>query len=257
MVKIIFFDIDGTLIDIDADDMSDKTKYALQKLKENKILIFAATGRPYYIVPKFDGIEFDGFLTFNGQLCLYNDEIIYENHLDPQDVKKVIQNASEIDKACMAASDTLMGANFYDKKLDDYMLIADPDGAKVLQNFDELIKENIYQMMVAATKDQEPMILKDLNHTTCTRWHPDAMDIIPATGGKGIGTKKILEYFVFSADESMAFGDGGNDKDMLETVGCGIAMGNAIESVKQVANYVTKPVSEDGVYWALKHFNLI
>ena len=39
MVKIIFFDIDGTLIDIDADDMSDKTKYALQKLKENKILI--------------------------------------------------------------------------------------------------------------------------------------------------------------------------------------------------------------------------
>ena len=44
MVKIIFFDIDGTLIDIDADDMSDKTKYALQKLKENKILIFAATG---------------------------------------------------------------------------------------------------------------------------------------------------------------------------------------------------------------------
>ena len=125
MVKIIFFDIDGTLIDIDADDMSDKTKYALQKLKENKILIFAATGRPYYIVPKFDGIEFDGFLTFNGQLCLYNDEIIYENHLDPQDVKKVIQNASEIDKACMAASDTLMGSNFYDKKLDDYMLIAD------------------------------------------------------------------------------------------------------------------------------------
>lgn len=45
----------------------------------------------------------------------------------------------------MAASDTLMGANFYDKKLDDYMLIADPNGAKVLQNFDELIKENIYQ----------------------------------------------------------------------------------------------------------------
>lgn len=237
--------------------MSYKTKYALQKLKENKILIFAATGRPYYIVPKFDDIEFDGFLTFNGQLCLYNDEIIYENHLDPQDVKKVIQNASEIDKGCMAASDTLMGANFYDKKLDDYMLIADPNGAKVLQNFDELIKENIYQMMVAATKNQEPMILKDLNHTTCTRWHPDAMDIIPATGGKGIGTKKILEYFGFSADESMAFGDGGNDKDMLETVGCGIAMGNAIESVKQVANYVTKPVSEDGVYWALKHFNLI
>lgn len=52
-------------------------------------------------------------------------------------------------------------------------------------------------MMVAATKDQEPMILKDLNHTTCTRWHPDAMDIIPATGGKGIGTKKSWSILVF------------------------------------------------------------
>lgn len=137
------------------------------------------------------------------------------------------------------------------------MLIADPNGAKVLQNYDKLIEENIYQMMVAATKEQEPLILKNLKYTTCTRWHPEAMDIIPATGGKGIGTQKILEYFSFSADEAMAFGDGGNDKDMLEIVGCGIAMGNAVESVKQVANYVTKPVSEDGVYWALEHFNLI
>lgn len=257
MVKIIFFDIDGTLIDIKADTMSDKTKYALQKLKENNILIFAATGRPYYIVPQFDDVEFNGFLTFNGQLCLYKDKIIYENHLDPQDVKTVIKNATKLNKACMAASDTLMGANFYDKKLDDYMLVADPNGAKVIKNFDDLIEGNIYQMMVAATKEQEPEILQDLKHTTCTRWHPEAIDIIPANGGKGIGIQKILNHFGFSADEAMAFGDGGNDKDMLETVGCGVAMGNAIEDVKQVADYITKPVSQDGVYWALKHFNLI
>lgn len=257
MIKIIFFDIDGTLIDIDADDMSKKTKYALQKLKENNILIFAATGRPNYIVPKFDDIKFDGLLTFNGQLCLYKDKIIYENHLDSQDVKTVVQNASKLNKACMAASDKLMGANFYDKKLDDYILIADPNGARVLQNFDKFIENNIYQMMVAATKEQESTILNELKHTTCTRWHPEAMDIIPANGGKGIGTQKILDHFGFSIDEAMAFGDGGNDKDMLEMVGCGVAMGNAVVDVKQIADYVTKSVSEDGVYWALKHFNLI
>ena len=63
------------------------------------------------------------------------------------------------------------------------------------------------------------------------------MDIIPATGGKGIGTKKIFGVFLaFLQMKLWHFGDGGNDKDMLETVGCGIAMGNAVESVKQVAN---------------------
>lgn len=55
----------------------------------------------------------------------------------------------------------------------------------------------------------------------------------------------------------MAFGDGGNDVDLLEYAGIGIAMGNGGERIKQSANYVTLRASEDGVTHALKQFKIL
>ena len=55
----------------------------------------------------------------------------------------------------------------------------------------------------------------------------------------------------------MAFGDGENDKEMLEYAGIGVAMGNAKDSVKAVADYVTDSVDDNGIENALRHFGLI
>ena len=59
------------------------------------------------------------------------------------------------------------------------------------------------------------------------------------------------------ASETMAFGDGGNDKTIIAAAGVGIAMGNATDEVKAVADYVTTSVDDDGIRNALKHFNII
>jgi len=56
---------------------------------------------------------------------------------------------------------------------------------------------------------------------------------------------------------TMAFGDGGNDSSMIRKAGIGVAMGNALESLKQEADYITTSVDEDGILNALRHFNLI
>lgn len=90
-----------------------------------------------------------------------------------------------------------------------------------------------------------------------TRWYPTFADVIPRGSGKHIGIAKVCEYYGFSLDECMAFGDGGNDKTMLACVGTGIAMGNAADDVKAVANYSTTSVDEDGIANGLKHFGLI
>ena len=55
----------------------------------------------------------------------------------------------------------------------------------------------------------------------------------------------------------MAFGDGGNDIDMLKHAGIGVAMGNAGENIKEIADYITTSVDDDGITNALKHFNVI
>ena len=70
-IKIAFFDIDGTLIDINKKIISEKMVYTLKELQRNNILICIATGRTPLELPDFQGVEFDAFLTFNGSYC-YN-----------------------------------------------------------------------------------------------------------------------------------------------------------------------------------------
>ena len=71
------------------------------------------------------------------------------------------------------------------------------------------------------------------------------------------GHDQFCEYFGFSREETMAIGDGGNDVEMLQHAGIGVAMGNARDEVKQVADYVTDSVDDNGVVNALKHYGLL
>lgn len=75
-----------------------------------------------------------------------------------------------------------------------------------------------------------------------------AADIIPLNCGKGNAVNAVLNYYGLSKDEAIAFGDGRNDIEMLEAVGTGVAMGNAIDEVKARADVICKSVEEDGVY---------
>jgi P-type E1-E2 ATPase len=67
----------------------------------------------------------------------------------------------------------------------------------------------------------------------------------------------MTEYLGLDSRHTIAFGDGGNDSSMIRTAGIGIAMGNALDSLKQEADYVTTSVDEDGILKALQHYHLI
>lgn len=67
----------------------------------------------------------------------------------------------------------------------------------------------------------------------------------------------MAEYLGLDISETMAFGDGGNDISIIREAGIGVAMGNANEEVKAMADYVTSSVDEDGVKNALVHFGII
>lgn len=85
-IKIVFFDIDGTLVPLDKDDISEKSVFALNKLKENGIKICVATGRAPIQLPKFRGIDFDVYLNFNGSLVFNENEDIFKNPLSKKDI---------------------------------------------------------------------------------------------------------------------------------------------------------------------------
>jgi hydroxymethylpyrimidine pyrophosphatase-like HAD family hydrolase len=107
------------------------------------------------------------------------------------------------------------------------------------------------------TIEQEKVIMPLLPHCSAGRWFPTFADVVAANNGKEKGMDEINNYFGFDLEETMAFGDGGNDIGMLRHAAIGVAMGNANETVKQAADYVTTSVDDHGVMNALQHFNII
>nr|OTO08196.1 hypothetical protein A5880_002466 [Enterococcus sp. 4G2_DIV0659] len=119
------------------------------------------------------------------------------------------------------------------------------------------MKEPIFQCVLLSPKSELDFLSEHLPNCQLTRSNPYTLDIIPAGGSKIVGIQACAEYFEFTLDEVMAFGDSWNDVEMLHGVGIGVAMGNAEDEVKQISDYVTKTNEEDGIYHALKHYDVI
>lgn len=252
-IKIAFFDIDGTLIDIDRKQITPKMAETLVRLKENGVLLCLATGRSPLVLPHFPGIAFDAFLTFNGSYCYGSGQVFFSNPIPQGDVRRLIQNAAGIGRpVCIAAKDRL-AANGADADLVDYFAIA---GLKVevAEDFDALLNEEIYQLMMGCYESEYPSILQGVRHAKIAAWWNRAADIIPSDGGKGAAIQKLLAHYGFHPSEAIAFGDGNNDIEMLQSVGTGVAMANGSEQLKAVAADVCGHVAQDGIYhYCLEH----
>ena len=107
------------------------------------------------------------------------------------------------------------------------------------------------------SQEEEKELLKVMPHCISARWHPLFCDISPIGGTKQNGIDQFLKYYDIDLSETMAFGDGGNDIQMLEHVNISVAMGNAHDDVKKIAHYITDSVDDNGIVHALQHFNLI
>ncbi len=247
-IKIIFFDIDGTLIDMDRKEISEKTLEALRRLKERGILLCLATGRGPLSLPQFDGVEFDVFLTFNGSYCYERERTIFSNPLPYEDVKTVIQNAAALGRPVSIATKDQMAANGKDEDLIEYYSFAKRK-VEVSPDFDKAAQGEVYQLMLGCRRADYPFLLRGTRRAKIAAWWDRAADIIPADGGKGVGVGKILAYYHLDRSQALAFGDGDNDIEMLRAVGRGVAMGNASEGLKAAAHDICGHVAEDGVYY--------
>ena len=89
------------------------------------------------------------------------------------------------------------------------------------------------------------------------RWTPVFADIIPKTGGKAVGIEAMLNHLGLDFSQCAAFGDGGNDIEMLQAAGIGVAMGGSVKEVIQAADFTTRPLEEDGVEYALEKLGIL
>jgi HAD-superfamily hydrolase, subfamily IIB len=258
MIKAIFFDIDGTLVSFKTHRIPDSTKKSIEKIRNKGIKVFIATGRHFSVINNLDNTEFDGYITLNGCYCLQGtDNVIFKKSIDRSDIHNFIDYLQQRkDFPCLFVEEHTLSVNYIDHEMKYLMNLLKQDMMPV-NTLDYYRDQELFQLTAFFKNSQEDEIMSLLPNCSAMRWYPTFADVIAKGVDKGIGIDQFCRYYGFSTEEVMAFGDGGNDIEMLRHAGIGIAMGNANDDVKQAADYVTDSVDNDGILKALQHFGLI
>lgn len=251
--KIVFFDIDGTLLN-DNKEMCQTTFQAINELRKNDIIVALATGRPPFMFKHLrEKLQVDTYVSYTGSYVVCENDVIYENTMDESKVKQLHDDAILKDAPII-----LMGEANMQVTVDNH-----PDVIKIMERlqFDypkinlSVPAEPIYQILLF--KQLSETYIKSFPEFHFLQWSQIASDVLPMTSSKTKGIKKIIDTLNIDITNTYAFGDGLNDLDMVESVGTGVAMGNAVQEVKNAADYVTSSVDDFGVKKGLKAVGLI
>lgn len=242
--KIAFFDIDGTLVN-ESKVIPQDTAAAIRELKAKGIEPVIATGRaPYFIRTLADQLGIDSYVCLNGAIAVYKGQVMYKRIIPKENIEVLVGLTAQNGHSLV-----FQGEHAYFTDAEDQFVTSSVNSLKVnMPGYDpDFWKDNeIFQMFLhCESKDEE--LYRELPGLKLIRWHPHAMDVLPEGGSKAQGIAALLEKLSLTAEDAVAFGDGLNDKEMLEFVGFGVAMGNSHEELLPYADYVTSHVDEGGI----------
>ena len=254
--KIIFFDVDGTLIDYKNGGMSKATINAIQQLQAKGIQVVAATGRPLSMCMELQALGIETFITANGAYAKHRDSVIYESILDKDIVTAITAYAGYKGHALSYFTEALSMNGIHNAPT----LLALQQTLS-LQDYPQvnpfITEKDIYLMCLYAEKQHVEEYKAAFPALLFEQWHPFITNVLQRNVSKSIAAKAILGYFGFKPEEAVAFGDGENDMDLLDLAGYGVAMGNSNDKLKRMADFVTKDCDKDGIEFALKGLHLI
>lgn len=250
--KIFFFDIDGTLAI--KGKIPDNNIKALKSLKEKGYLTFICTGRsPFYAQNLFNDLV-SGYICCNGRYILYQGKKLHGQAFTKEELEFYQQKMNELDLGAMFVSDD----KAYTYHLNDKQIkrVEHEYGSERIETYKQdqpyytfdIFYTHQYNEMVELFKDQ--LIINDhggIGDCDCSTINYD----------KGHGILHLLNHFHISQDNAYAFGDGYNDQAMFREVTHAIAMGNAVDVLKEKATYITDSIDHDGITKALQYFHIL
>lgn len=258
--KIAFFDIDQTLYLKNENRVPDSARLALQKLNQRGIITAIATGRTLAVLPESIraliaecGIEM--LISVNGQYIEFKGKELISFAM-PRDWIEHIATALQsqnVDYAFVCRNGIFVSR-------DNAHIQAAAQDLNLPYFVDALAyqKYDVYQMLgfyPAALSAQIEALLPPSVKTI--RWHEFGVDILDKNGSKARGILAALDKLSLKIQDTMAFGDGLNDVDMIQAVHLGVAMGNAEPELKAIADYIAPNIDDDGIYRALVDLQII
>lgn len=257
-LKAVFFDIDGTLLSFKTHQVSSSTQQAIAALQAKGIKVILSTGRSINSIDHVKYLNFDGFITFNGGYCVTQDgEVLFKQSIDARDIEAILDYSKQNALSFSFMSEREITIHDVTPEIAGmYAHLNLPIPAPV--DVEKVDTESVLQTNIFMGPAEEAAFMAAvMPNSVASRWTPLFADVNPKGQSKKVGIDIFCQHFGIALNETMAFGDGGNDIEMLKHVQMGIAMGNANPEVKAIANYITDDVDSDGIWNALKYFGVI
>ncbi len=254
--KVIFFDIDGTLISGKV-GIPDSTLNILTDLSNNPNFdLYISTGRGFCTLNEIKPLlkYFNGFVLTNGQSLFFEGKNIYNNFLDEKIATDFIHYCINNKYSLGTILPKQIYMNFYDERAENNFLTyckADYTEFNKFKDYDK-----ITQFWLFVDNDIIDKIKNEFPKLSFLKWGKYGADVILSNTGKGDGIKKVIEIMNYDFNNTFAFGDGENDVSMFKAVKCSIAMGNGCDYAKENATYITDRIENDGLANAINKYIL-
>lgn len=267
-IKMIAFDLDGTALD-DKKTMTPRTKSALEKAVEQGIEIVPATGRAFCGVPEIvtslKGVRY--VLTSNGAAVyeIKTGKCIYENNMPLAQTLPLMEKLEPLE----IMADAFVEGLCYMKKKNQRLIERIDVSAEMkdylvnsricVENVTEFLREkgaDIEKLSILfaknpdgtfQNKDEVIAILKEFPEFIFVSGGLDNIEVTVKSASKGDAVIKLGKILNIQREEIMAFGDSGNDLEMIRAAGVGVAMENAEQEIKEAADVITGSNVEDGM----------
>lgn len=265
--KILVLDLDGTLTNNEK-KITPRTKKALMQMQEQGHTVVLASGRPtpgvYRVADELELAKYNGYiLSYNGgRINRCSDmETIYKQVLPDDIVPELFALADELGIGMMTYSKKEIVANLHN---DEYMELEAFINHLEIGHYEKPLEHltgSVNKCLGTAPVDIAPEIVKKYeekfgDRISVSRSEPFFIELVPLGIDKAASLAKLCEVLGVTRDSMIACGDGFNDISMIEYAGFGVAMANAQEPVKKVADYVTLSNEEDGVAHVIEKFIL-
>jgi len=256
-IKAAFFDIDGTLVSFKTKSVPASTERAIEYLRNKGIKVIVSTGRSITALDHIKHLLFDGFICFNGGCCVTHDgQVLSRQTIHPEDIQRLLNYSREnsLSYALMYEHGAcISGAAPEILELHEHINLPLPP----LVDMDNVDLANVLQGNIFLSPEAEDAFMQQvMPNCVASRWTSLFADVNPKGLSKQTGVEFFCDHFGIDVAETISFGDGGNDITMLMGTGIGVAMGNANPNVKEIADYVTDDVDNDGVWKALEYYNI-
>ncbi|MBN6206014.1 HAD family phosphatase [Ralstonia pickettii] len=257
--KAVFLDIDGTILMPDH-SYSASTVEAIKQLKAQDIHVFIATGRPLHEIFRLGAeLGIENYIGYNGASAIYEGKEIVHKPLD----KQIIQQFLKMAKNKQHEMVLYTNRQNYFTAMDDPVTKAFIDTFQMKENTRalDLTKAQILGVTLMKLQDADASEYELTENIHLSQVNVPGMqhayDVIRNNVNKGEAIKKVLQQLNLKKEQTIAFGDGMNDKEMLTIAGTGFAMGNADPKLLPYASHRTTEVTEDGIFNGLKQLGLV